>query len=406
MATKSKNLRTGRSYWESRSSPEVTHRELKENIETDVLIVGAGISGAMIADLLSAAGLKVVVADTRGPAKGSTTASTALVQYEIDKPIITLSRKIGRADAMRAWRRSRLAVDALAARLAELDVPDIAWRESLYLAGDVLGPSDLEREHNLRRQAGLASRFLSRDELRHRFGIVRPAALLGFGNITMDPRKTTLLLLRAAIRRGVTVFAPTEIVDVDARRSGVIATAKNGRRIDARHLVFASGYEFPKGVPPRGHSIASTWAIATVSQPERLWPGQCTIWEASDPYLYIRTTTDGRVICGGEDEEFSDASKRDELIPRKIQTLRKKLKRLLPKIVTRVDFAWAGSFGLTPTGLPTIGAVPRMPNCFVALGYGGNGITYSRIAAEVICGALTGRPDVDADLYGFPRPRK
>jgi glycine/D-amino acid oxidase-like deaminating enzyme len=46
-----------------------------------------------------------------------------------------------------------------------------------------------------------------------------------------------------------------------------------------------------------------------------------------------------------------------------------------------------------------------MPNAWAALGYGGNGITYSRIAADVICGALTGRPDVDADLYDFPRPR-
>ena len=46
-----------------------------------------------------------------------------------------------------------------------------------------------------------------------------------------------------------------------------------------------------------------------------------------------------------------------------------------------------------------------MPNCFAALGYGGNGITYSRIAADVITGALTGRPDCDADLYDFKRKR-
>ena len=47
-----------------------------------------------------------------------------------------------------------------------------------------------------------------------------------------------------------------------------------------------------------------------------------------------------------------------------------------------------------------------MPHCWVALGYGGNGITYSRIAADVIAGALTGRPDVDADLYGFKKSRE
>ena len=45
-----------------------------------------------------------------------------------------------------------------------------------------------------------------------------------------------------------------------------------------------------------------------------------------------------------------------------------------------------------------------MPCCWAALGYGGNGTTYSRIAADVICGALTGRPDVDADLLSFEPP--
>jgi glycine/D-amino acid oxidase-like deaminating enzyme len=41
------------------------------------------------------------------------------------------------------------------------------------------------------------------------------------------------------------------------------------------------------------------------------------IWEASDPYLYLRTTPDGRIICGGEDEDFSDEAARDRLLGRK-----------------------------------------------------------------------------------------
>jgi glycine/D-amino acid oxidase-like deaminating enzyme len=55
----------------------------------------------------------------------------------------------------------------------------------------------------------------------------------------------------------------------------------------------------------------------------------------------------------------------------------------------------------TTTGLPMIGAVPGMPHCWVALGYGGNGTTYASIAAGIIAGAINGRPDTDADLYRF-----
>ena len=69
----------------------------------------------------------------------------------------------------------------------------------------------------------------------------------------------------------------------------------------------------------------STYAIATRPQPRRLWPEDCFIWEAADPYLYLRSTPDGRVICGGEDEDFADDEARDALIPQKAAAIRRKL---------------------------------------------------------------------------------
>jgi glycine/D-amino acid oxidase-like deaminating enzyme len=402
VATTRRNLRTGYPIWAGRRAPSVAHQRLTRDIKTDVLVIGAGITGAMIADALTSAGLDVAVADRRGLAKGSTVASTALVQYEIDTPLITLTRKIGKANAVRAWRRSRLAVDALAARFDELKLTDVARRNSLYLAGNVLGRDALEREHEARRAAGLPSRFLDRKSLRDEFRIRRAAALVSHGNLAIDPRKATLALLQAAAASGASLFAPADIVNVVPQKSGVIATADNGHRIRCRHLVFATGYELPHGVPRRHHKINSTWAIATVPQRrDALWPDECCVWEAADPYLYVRTTPDGRVICGGGDQDFSDDERRDALIDRKTAMLRRKLHRLFPKLDTTVEFAWAGAFGETTTGLPIIGAVPGMPHCWVALGYGGNGTTYAAIAADVIAGAITGRPDVDADLYRF-----
>jgi glycine/D-amino acid oxidase-like deaminating enzyme len=157
----------------------------------------------------------------------------------------------------------------------------------------------------------------------------------------------------------------------------------------------------PDAVSKRGHKITSTWVIATVRQPRRLWPGQCLLWEASDPYLYARASPDGRVICGGEDEDVADEAERDALLRRKTVTLQRKLARRLPGLDTTIELAWTGSFGTTTTGLPTIGQIPELPHCWAALGYGGNGITYARIAADVIRGALNGHPDVDADLFDF-----
>lgn len=406
MITKARDLRTGRSVWEGRDAAKVRHARLRGDLKTDVLVVGAGITGAMIADALADAGLAVIVVDRRDdPVKGSTVASTALVQYEIDTPLSILSRKIGKADAMRAWRRSRLAVDAVAARLADVQMSDVVRRDSLYLAGNELDADGLAREQAARRAIGLPDRLLSRKELKTRFKISRAAALLGYDNLVIDPRKAAHAMLASAVGNGARVFAPVRIDDIECHSRGATALTDTGHTIRCGHIVMATGYEVPKDAPVRGHKIISTYAIATVKQPKRLWPEQCMIWEASDPYLYLRTTPEGRIICGGEDEDFVDEDKRDRLLARKTRTLQRKLGKLIPGISTEIDFAWAGSFGQTDTGLPIIGEVPKMPNCFAALGYGGNGITYSRIAADVITGAVTGRPDCDADLYDFKRKR-
>jgi glycine/D-amino acid oxidase-like deaminating enzyme len=403
VVTKSLNLRTGRSIWEHQRAPAVARRLLDRDIETDVLVIGAGITGAMVADALTGSGMTVVIVDSRGTAKGSTAASTALVLYEIDVPLSHLTRKIGARDATRVWRRSKLAVDAIGARLSELGVRDVVERNSLYLAGDLLDAGGLAREHAARRAAGLASKLIGRKALHEGFGIRRQAALIGYGNLALDPRRTTAALLHAAVDKGARIFAPVEVGEIDATPRRIVAIARNGHRIRCRHLVFATGYEFPREVPHRGHSIRSTYAIATVPQRRRLWPQECLIWEASRTYLYLRTTPDGRIICGGEDEDFADEAARDALLPRKSRTLQKKLARLFPNVDTEIAFAWTGSFGQGVAGLPIIGEVPSLPNCWAALGYGGNGTTYSRIAADIISGALTGHPDIDADLFAFKK---
>src|SRR5262249_10695259 len=149
MVTRKTKLRTDGSLWQHIRAPGVPYRALKRDIQTDVLIVGGGITGAMIAETLAESGLDVTVVDRRAPTMGSTVASTALVQYEIDTPLLELGKKIGKRDAVRAWRRSRLAVTSLHAFFRERGI-DAQPRDALYLAGNRLGARDLQREGELR----------------------------------------------------------------------------------------------------------------------------------------------------------------------------------------------------------------------------------------------------------------
>jgi glycine/D-amino acid oxidase-like deaminating enzyme len=81
----------------------------------------------------------------------------------------------------------------------------------------------------------------------------------------------------------------------------------------------------------------------------------------------------------------------------------KKFNKLFPDVKLEVAYTWAGTFGETKDGLPYIGVHPRYPHAYFALGYGGNGITFSVIAAEIIRDYVTGHTNPDARIFRFGR---
>jgi glycine/D-amino acid oxidase-like deaminating enzyme len=151
--------------------------------------------------------------------------------------------------------------------------------------------------------------------------------------------------------------------------------------------------------------LHSTYAIISevtdIKKP--LWSEEMIMWNTANPYLYLRTTTDKRIIIGGRDENFYSPLRRDKLISKKSRELAKDFKKLFPGIPFLTEFSWAGTFGSTKDGLPFIGPYKNMPNGYFALGFGGNGITFSLIAAEIITGMLTGQKTPDAALFSFDR---
>lgn len=174
-ATAKRDLRTGRSLWVDSPGLGVSVRPLKATVSVDVAIVGAGISGAFMAHEL-ARDHSVVVLDRRPPLMGSTIASTAMLQWEIDLPLTALADKIGKARARRAYARSRAAVDDLKRIVAEEGIRCALLDEaSLYLAGDEYGRRALEAEAEARAAMGLDSVFVGPADLRNASGSTGPA---------------------------------------------------------------------------------------------------------------------------------------------------------------------------------------------------------------------------------------
>jgi glycine/D-amino acid oxidase-like deaminating enzyme len=396
-----KDLHDGRTLWEDAPRRSVRTRQLRGDETFEIAIVGAGISGALAALVLSAAGHEVVVVDRRAPGEGSTLASTAMIQFEIDTPLIRLSEKIGHERARRAYRRSTDAVTALK-KLIDTHGLVASWvdRDALYLAGDTLGFRAMKEEVEARRAIGLPSEFLSREAVKERFGIEATGAILSSGAAELNPVATSAECLRAARRLGTTIISPCEITGIESAARYVRLTTSDGATITAKKAIMTMGYEVIGGLPRDAFTMVSSWAIATKPiPPETFWPGRCLVWEAADPYLYMRTTRDNRILAGGEDSGLIDPERRAAAVSAKAATLLRKVRKLLHRNDIELDYAWGGAFADSPTGLPLLRPLDDHPNVFAVLGCGGNGITFSMVAAELVSFWVKGRRDPDADLF-------
>lgn len=402
------DLRSDRLYWPTTCRRPRLSSTAARKLQVDVLIVGAGITGALVAYELVKAGAIVAVVDRRPVGSGSTPASTALLQYEIDTPLVELSGKLGSKHAAAAYSASRRALQDMQSISRELseDV-ELYPRRSLHLAVKSTDVRMFRREVAARRALDFPVAFLSRTALRSRFGLDRPGAILSEEAFEINPVKLTYNLLRTARELGA-IMLPRVRVDlsslVKASRP-FHAHLQRGPRISAGRVVIATGYETPEQFNEiaRLTELRSTFALATAPFRDEPWPGRALLWDAGDPYFYARTTADRRVMVGGEDEPFTTPAARDALIASKSRALLKKLRELIPGIRFRTAFRWAGTFAHTKDGLPYIGEHRRWPGVSFALGYGGNGITFSVIAAKIIAARIGGNDHPAATLFRFDR---
>lgn len=379
--------------------------KLERDTRTDVIVIGGGISGALTAWHLVMKGIDCIVVDARTVGLGSTCASTSLLQYELDTPLHRLADRIGEKKATRAYLLCREAIDKLTRLGTRIGFPGIEKRQSLYFAATKKDSLWLEKEYAARKNAGFSVSFLAGKEMLRKAGFEAPAAILSEDGAQTNAYLFTHYLLEHALKKGLRVYDRSPIVSIRHQRRVVTLRTANGNTIKARTVVYATGYETVNYIDQPIVQLHSTYAVASepLSDPRPFWKNDRLLWNTADPYLYMSTTDDNRIIIGGRDESFYSPSKRDKLIISKTKKLSADFRKLFPGISFIPEFSWTGTFGSTRDSLPYIGPYSKKPNSFFALGFGGNGIVFSQIAAEITAGYLTGKKPKDAALFSFER---
>ena len=399
------NLTTGYPYWLINSGLPANYPKLEQSLKTDVAIIGGGISGALTAYYLVNAGLNCIVVDARTIGLGSTCASTSLLQYELDKPLSELENQIGLQAAVRAYKLCSESIDTIQSISKEIKFTLFEKQKSLFFAAYKKDKKLIEKEFLVRKKAGFQVQLLDEKEIHQQFGFSAPAAILSAQGASTDAYMFTHALLKASIKKGLQVFDRTVISKIEYKKNRVELITEKGHILTANKIVNASGYEITEFLEKKIVKLNSTYALASehIQSPIPAWKDKVLLWNTADPYLYMRLTKDNRIIIGGRDEEFYSPRKRDKLIKKKSALLKNDFSKLFPATELIPEFCWTGTFGSTKDALPYIGTYNKTPHTYYALGFGGNGITFSVIAAEIICDMITGKKNKDALLFSFSR---
>ncbi|MDW0110235.1 NAD(P)/FAD-dependent oxidoreductase [Sporosarcina aquimarina] len=390
-------LTTGQTYWDKTAKPADRFTTLEKSIDTEILVVGGGMSGTLTAYKLASAGKKVTVVDRDEVGKGSSSANTGLLQYCSDTMLSEFVDRIGEEDAVLFYKMCLEAMRELTEIASTLpETTGYRLRDSIYYASTENDVDKLKREFSYLEKYGFPAEYLSNEELMERYGVDKPAALRTWNDAEVNPYQFIQALTAENLKMGVTYFEHTSL-DMDSITDDTIQTGA-GDTISFESLVIATGYSKLYRELNDKAQINQTFAIATKPIEGELWKDNVMVWETKKPYLYFRTAPGGRMIAGGLDQESSDLHENAEVILQKGQEILDEITEIFPHLEVEIDDSWNSLFGISKDGLPFMGRSAETATVYYLLGFEGNGTCYSMAGASIILDLIEGNQNKYAHI--------
>jgi gamma-glutamylputrescine oxidase len=345
----------------------------------DVAVVGGGITGCSCALALAEAGLRVRLYEAREIAGGASGRNGGFALRGGAAPYPVMAESIGREQAARVWRWTE---DELA-HLAAIAGDAFRHSGSLRLAADEEERVELEQEYEALREDGFAVERW--DELPPPVARRYSAAIFHPPDGVLQPARLVRRVAARAAEAGVEIREHTPIGSVEETEAETVVVASDG---------YPSGLLGPlEGliVPTRGQ------VIATEPIPER--PFEIPHY-GRHGFDYWHQPEDGRIVAGG----FRDVSLQDEFTADEVTTpaVQHALEDFVSELVgrpLRVDYRWAGIFGMVLDFLPVVGRVPGRDGLWVAGGYSGHGNVLGFACGRLVARAIVGERDPLLDLF-------
>src|ERR687897_436366 len=345
----------------------------------DVAVVGGGITGCACALALAEAGKRVRLFEAREIAGGASgrNGGFALRGGAAAYPVLVDS--IGAAETAALWRWTESELEAL----AEVAEDALRLTGSLRLAADDEERDELREEYDALVGAGFEGEW--REDLPRPLAGRYPAALFHPPDGVLQPARLVRRIARRAAEVGVEIHEHTRIASPEDAGAEVVVVATDG---------------YPSGllgeleglvVPTRGQVIATKPIAEMLFEIPHYGRHGFDYWHQS---------LDGRIVAGGfRDVSLDSEFTADEVTTPLVQSALEDFVASLAGRRLRVDYRWAGIFGLVLDFLPVVGRVPGERDLWVAGGYSGHGNVLGFACGRLVARAILGESDPLLDHF-------
>ena len=398
-------------YWLDRfpKSRRPSYPRLRDEAETDVVIVGGGLTGCACAATFAAAGVKVVLLEAHAVGAGATSGAMGLVREDFDASFRSTADAYGVRSARLLWQGMRRAALDASASLKRAGVRcDLAPQDLLRLARrEPAASRDLRRDYEARRAAGLGHTWLTPAAVLRETGLDTGGAIRTRG-AALDPYQAAIGLAASAVRRGAAIHETSVVKRIKTDRKQVVVTTDGGV-IRAESVLVATAAPLPDLRALRRH-LRARHAYAVVTEPlpaavrREVGRRAAALRDGHEPPHLVRWLKDDRIYCSGGDQPEVPPRLRDKAGVARIWELMYELSVLYPA-VSGIQPAWGWDMPRweTADGLPFIGTHRNFPRHLFALGSARHGAAVSWLAARLLLRHHHGEPDKGDEMFGFSR---